>query len=285
MRAPAAATALRASAARATDAPRPCRWLRPSGRARRRPRPHRGVFAELFLVLTVLTWRGAVPGGERFLAGAASADAVAPPPHPPCRRRRSRSRCCREAASDAAPRRRRALAAPHGRACALARRHFRVPSVPAVIPRSVPACSPLLRLFPGCSRGVAGQPPPRLGAAMPVAAAAPLISSVQKLVLYETRAVSSIAPRRRRSRGCGRRTARGGCPGPPACWLGPALLLPRRGCSLSKTTPYLSFRLLGSASFWPQIQNSPRTEKKKVLNFLFSLCLCPCLWLEGPNGL
>lgn len=48
---------------------------------------------------------------------------------------------------------------------------------------------------------------------MPVAAAAPLISSVQKLVLYETRAVSSVR-RRRRSRGCGRRTAREGCPGP-----------------------------------------------------------------------
>lgn len=197
-----------------------------------------------------------------------------------CRCRRARSCRYRAASSDAAPRRRRALAATRGRACALARRHFRVPWVPPVVPCSVPACS---SPGSGCSRSVPGQPPPRLGAAMPVAAAAPLISSVQKLVLYETRAVSSV-PLAAAAAGpgavisvppaavaqCGR-----GVQTPPGVLARPCPeLLPRLGCILSKTTPYLSFRVLGSGSFWSHIQNIPRTEKKecfKVVVFTVSL--------------
>lgn len=136
--------------------PRPA----PCGRERQRPRPTRGVggAAELFLVLTVLTPRGAVPGGSSE-CGCSAAAAASPVPVPRrCRRcRRARSCRCREAARDAAPRRRRALAAPRGRACALARRYFRVRSVPAVVPRSGPDCS---APGSGCSRRVPGQLPP-----------------------------------------------------------------------------------------------------------------------------
>lgn len=197
-----------------------------------------------------------------------------------CRCRRARSCRYRAAPRDAAPRRRRALAATRGRACALARRHFRVPWVLPVVPCSVPACS---SPGSGCSRSVPGQPPPRLGAAMPVAAAAPLISSVQKLVLYETRAVSSVPPAAAAAgpgavisvppaavaqRGRGVQTL-------PACWLGPA-----RSCCLGWVASCQKLRLTFLFVCWDLVlfghtfKTSQELRKKNVLKLLFSRCLC-----------
>lgn len=257
---------MRAPAARATAAPRPLQ----EGAAEAPPHTGRGRGC------------GAVPGADRaHPAGSGSR-----------REQRVRMQCrrCRLACPGAPPLSPRPeLPLPRGRAWRgsatqarsrgppWARLRVGAPALPGSLgagggsPLGPGLFRPPLRLFPGCSRAA----PAALAPAMPVAAAAPLISSVQKLVLYETRAVSSAPPPPPQVPGLRPPHSTGGMSRPAPgvlAWLCPELLPRLGGCSLSKTTPYLSLRVLGSGSFWSHTQSIPRAEKNKVLKFLFSLC-------------